>query len=177
MDKTTSSEIDEFHHFINELPAKLKSETSQYIYDRIYKRLFFFNDKSSSFIAWVCPLLKPLLLSENQFLFFEGDDIDCMYFHDNGSLGYVLPKFSNLKYINLTVGCNFGIIDIVSSSLKDDDFDLCDFINHKDKMRRKFTVMADQPTHLLTLQISDLNRLRLEFQDEYEKLMDRKSLL
>ena len=143
LDKTTSSEIDEFHHFINELPAKLKMETSQYIYDRIYKRLYFFNDKSSSFIAWVCPLLKPLLLSDNQFLFFEGDDIDCMFFHDSGSLGYILPKFSNVKYINLSVGCNFGIIDIVSSAMKDDDFDLCDFINHKDKMRRKFTVMAD----------------------------------
>ena len=39
-------------------------------------------------------------------------------------------------------------------------------------MRRKFTIMADAATNLLSLSIMDLNRIRLEFKDEYKKLMD-----
>lgn len=66
-----------------------------------------------------------------------------MFFHESGSLGYVLPKYSNCKYINIDKGSHFGLVDIVFSSLKDESFDIGNFLYHKDKMKRKFTVMGD----------------------------------
>ena len=45
-------------------------------------------------------------------------------------------------------------------------------LENSEKMRRKFTIMADAATNLLSLSIMDLNRIRLEFKDEYKKLMD-----
>ena len=80
-------------------------DASKHIYDNVYKNIFFFHDKSSSFIAWVCPLLKPITLQENQYLFFDGDDINSMFFNEKGSIGYVLPKYSNVKFIDIPSGC------------------------------------------------------------------------
>jgi hypothetical protein len=36
----------------------------------------------------------------------------------SGKSGYVLPKYKNTTYINISVGSNFGLIDILSSVLQ-----------------------------------------------------------
>ena len=52
---------EETNRFIQDLPFKLKVEISQLIFENHYKHLKFFKDgkHSSSFIAWICPLLQP----------------------------------------------------------------------------------------------------------------------
>jgi len=45
-----------------------------------------------------------------------------------GSCGYVVPKYDNAKYINITEGCDFGSEDIIACILKSDDMEGEDWI-------------------------------------------------
>jgi len=83
----------DINSFVMDLPHKLKLETSLYIHEHTYKKIDFFKGRSSAFIAWICPLLKPMPYPENQYIFFEGDDITNIYFLIKGKAGFVLPKY------------------------------------------------------------------------------------
>jgi hypothetical protein len=78
---------------MDELPHKLKIEISLYLHEDTYKKINFLHDKSMSFIAWICPLLKPYVITENQYVFYEGDEISSMYFLKDGFCFYQLPKY------------------------------------------------------------------------------------
>ena len=54
-----------------------------------------------------------------------------VYFMSKGRAGFVLPKFKNAVYIEITIGQDFGIIDIVGSALKS-NIPLDSWITHKD---------------------------------------------
>ena len=66
---------------------------------------------------------------------------------------------------------HFGVIDIIASLLNDDDClsELLDnWISKKEKLKRHFTIVSDEPSHLLTLSIESLNRMKFDFLDTYE---------
>ena len=113
----------------------MKLEVSLYIHEKTYKLIHCFKGRSSAFIAWICPLLKPRPNPENQYIFFEGDDVTNIYFLVKGRAGFVLPKYKNATYIDIDVGSHFGIIDIVGSILQS-KLDLENWINHKDILQR-----------------------------------------
>jgi len=50
---------------MEDLPHKVRIETSLYINLKTYNQMCFLHDKSISFIAWVCPLFKPYLVTPN----------------------------------------------------------------------------------------------------------------
>jgi len=50
---------------MEELPHKVRIETSMYINLKTYTQMNFLHDKSISFIAWVCPLFKHCQVTEN----------------------------------------------------------------------------------------------------------------
>ena len=50
--------------------------------------------------------------------------------------------------------------------------DLDVWISHKDILQRQFSVMAVNEAEALTLQLSDLNRMKSEFVEAYEKLFE-----
>ena len=75
-------------------------------------------DQPHSFIAWICPKLKPYMNSDNDFIYFEGDEVKDLFFIKQGQCGFVLPKHGNLSYIDIKEGQMFGIIDVVHSMLK-----------------------------------------------------------
>lgn len=102
-------------------------------------------------------------------LYQEGDDIYSIYFSDKGSLGFVHKKYNNVKYVYLDIGTYFGVIDIVYS-IYTQDIELDRWINSKDKMTRNFTCLADEDSTLLALNISDLSKMKNEFQDTYEQI-------
>ena len=103
--------------FVDELPYKLKVEISLFIYEKTYEKISFLHAKSSTYIAWICPLLKPYYNPEKTYIYFEGDAVNCIYFLKDGECGYVLPKHQNLKYIDIPEGDYLGISDIVGSAL------------------------------------------------------------
>lgn len=60
---------------MEELPAKLKVELAMEIHKEIYHNIEFFKYKDKSFIVWVGPLLKPYMVSEEEYIYKEGDAI------------------------------------------------------------------------------------------------------
>lgn len=83
----------------------------------------------------------------------------------------VLPKYSNAKYVDFNEGAYFGIIDIIGSIFHHKDIQVNNWFQHLDKLKRKFTVMSEASTSLLSLTLVDFNRLKLEFTDIYYKLI------
>ena len=80
--------------------------------------MYFLKTKSIQFIAWICPLLQPYVIQEKEYIFYQGDEILSMFFMKEGSCGFVLPNFKNIKYVNINIGCDFGMECIVNGIMK-----------------------------------------------------------
>ena len=148
-----NKDLQNTHDFMAGLPHKLKLELSVYIYQDTYQSLDLLFEKSSSFIAWICPLFKPQVVVDYQYIYFEGDEVAHVYFLQEGSCGYVLPKHDNFKYVNLQKGNHFGFIDILGSIFKNEEISIEEWFFRKDKMKRHFTLMSDTLAEMLVLSI------------------------
>lgn len=164
-------DFQEINQFVETLPHKLKIEVSLYIYEERYKRIRFFKKMTVSFISWICPLMKPQHYSENQHLFIEGDEINCIFFQVSGNASFVLPSFENTRYIDIRVGDKFGIIDITGStqvqSIAEEDW-----YQNRQKLSRQFTVMATKNSEYLILSLQTINEMFKEFQEAYNCLFE-----
>lgn len=49
----------ELQSFLDDLPVKLKTEVSLYVFEQRYQSILFFEQKEVQFIVWMCQLLKP----------------------------------------------------------------------------------------------------------------------
>ena len=56
-----NDDIEELLKFIAKLPNDLRVEVSFFVFEKTFKKLEFFKGKQLTFIAWVCPMLKPLV--------------------------------------------------------------------------------------------------------------------
>ena len=74
----------------------------------------------------------------------------------------------------MKLGNNFGIEDIVGSIIKNENVTKEDWMCHKGKLLRQFTVLGedDRQTYLV-LSILDINRMQLEFLEVYTQLFDQ----
>lgn len=115
--------------FLDELPHKLKVDISLHIYSR-YETINFFQNKSRSFISWICPLLKPGYYAESEYIYSEGAEASVIFFMLSGKANYVLPSYDNVGYIDIQIGDNFGIVDIVGSSINH-KFEVNNWFEHK----------------------------------------------
>jgi len=69
MGYTIKQNQQEITDFIDELPAKLKSEIAVYIYEGRYSTIKFIQaNKDKKFISWVSPLLKAQLFDEKEYI-------------------------------------------------------------------------------------------------------------
>ena len=50
---------------MDHLPHKLRNEVSLFIHENTYRTISFLKMRSSLFISWICPLLKPVLILED----------------------------------------------------------------------------------------------------------------
>lgn len=132
----------------------------------------FFGGKSTSFLAWICPLLKAQYVPENEYIYFEGDQVEGIFFIKQGEISFVLPKHSNTRYIELKDGHHFGINDIVGSILQNDELEFDNWFSNIEKIKRNFNVMSTADTNIMMLTVLDLNRMSLEFLEYYDKLME-----
>jgi len=106
--------------FFDELPKRLQIEVSLFVYESFYRKIEFLHERSSSFVAWICPHLRPVFNSDSEYVYFEGDEITSIYFLNKGRCGLVLPRHKNLLYISFHEGCNFGLVDVIGSVMKYD---------------------------------------------------------
>ena len=99
----------------------MKNELSIHIYETLYKEVDFLREKSENFISWICPMMKGFVTTPNEYVFYEGDEISRIYFLRSSCCYYVLPKYSNSKYIRISKGSYFGIIDIIAGCFEDNE--------------------------------------------------------
>lgn len=166
------NDIEDMISLVTTLPQDLRLEVTLFIFESTFKQFQFFLNRPVSFIAWICPLLKPLIKLNDQFIFFEGDDISCIYFFQHGNAGYVLPRHENLMYIKLNPGLHFGESCIVGSFMDEDDFNIDGWIFFRDRLKRQFTIQCKDQCELLTLSIHDLNVMKNEFREAYVNLFE-----
>ena len=86
-----------------------------------------------------------------------------------GECGFVLVCNGNLKYIDISEGNFFGIIDIVGSMLANGNEDL-HLANNTDKLQRQFTVQTQKKTEVLTLSLDNVVMMDNEYPDAYNDL-------
>lgn len=75
-----------------------------------------------------------MLILSNNYIYFEGDSINNIYFLKNGECGFVLPKHHNLKYIDMKQGQYFGVIDIVACCMNEGLYQFENFMQCKTKL-------------------------------------------
>jgi len=87
------NDIEDQTSFIKLLPQDLKHYVSLFIFEHIYKKIDYLDDKPMTFITWICPQMTPMVKSKDQFVFRDGDDVSCIYFLVGGKAGIVLPYY------------------------------------------------------------------------------------
>lgn len=157
--------------FMEELPHKLKLELAMFIYRKMFSTVKFFDGKQKSFIVWVGTAIRPLNIQEQEYIIKEGEKIVEMYFIVAGGVGFVLPRYNNKVYINIPKGEIFGHTDLLGIRKPGDIIDVSQQ-KATGPIFRKFTVMATINCELLTLAVSDLDKMKLEFPEVYKELYD-----
>lgn len=145
----------------------------------MYEKINFLSQMNAVFITWFCPLLKPRVVSSEQYVYLDNDVIDSIYFLTKGSAGFVLKLKTNIVYIEINEGDDFGQVDLVQCSLdmqKDFRTDN-DFFHNTDKLVRQFTVQALGKCELLTLSINDLVKMKQEFYEKYLELFEKSEIV
>lgn len=79
-----TTDMDELNEFMDVLPHGLKIEVSLFIHEKTYKQIWFLQDQAWSFIAFICPMLKPLLCQEGEYVYQDGDEVNSIYFLKEG---------------------------------------------------------------------------------------------
>jgi hypothetical protein len=160
---SANNDVQDIHDYVEQLPHKLKVEVSKYLYKDLSLRLEFLKGKTPGFIAWICPLFKPVIFEMDKYIYFEGDDVSSVYLLKKGSCGFVLPKHQNSKFVHIDEGKMFGVADIIGSMYKNDSTDPAEWLLRKDLMCRQFTTMADTDIEVLSLSVNDLLKIHIEF--------------
>ena len=150
----SSQNNDDINDFVADLPKNLAIELSLFIHETTYSRILFLrNNGSESFLAWICPQIKANIYDNREYIYFDGDDINCIYFLKYGSCGFVLPRYSNIKYINVNKGATFGIVDIIGNMLMNEETQTF-ALESSNCGQRQFTLMSDRAqTEVMTLSI------------------------
>ena len=141
---TTTKEVHKVVEFIESLPHRLKLELSTKIHREIIMNIPFFKNRTSEFVSFIGPYLRPMRNKENEFIFNEGDPCTKMYFVSKGMVGFVLPEFKNTVYLVIEPGDFFGHLEI----------DPVLFENSK--VKRSFSAMALNTCELMILSIQGL---------------------
>lgn len=77
----------------------------------------YLNNQDENFLGWICPLLRQTFMPVEEYIYYESDSIENIFFLVKGSAGYVIPFKRNVVYIEIEQGNLFGEIDIVNAAL------------------------------------------------------------
>lgn len=77
-----SMDLEEEQNFLSMLTPNLRLELALVIHSKTINTMRFFRKHKDdlNFVTWVCPLLKPMLVQQNQYIFQEGDKVSNLYF-------------------------------------------------------------------------------------------------
>ena len=108
-----NKEQEEKKEFLEELPNNLKVELSKVIHDNKIKNLYIFLNKPSDFIAYVAPLLKPIIFLQDDYIYKINDIIREIFFISKGTVFFCLDiKYGEKEIKNIKKNNNFGEIEM-----------------------------------------------------------------
>lgn len=157
------------------MPQNLKVEAAKFIHENTKNSIDFFRNLDEASVAWICPLLRPMMVTGNSEIYHENNKVDCIYFLQKGKCGMILSvRFNKFKYIDLPERCCFGFVDIFASILtfpdtEDKEYIFNNWIHSKERLFRQFNVAAQEDSELLTLDIEHLWNMKSEMPDVYDK--------
>lgn len=76
---------------IDSLPYKLRMQTNMYLYYKQYMQNKYLSEQPENFLGWICPLLKPSYSPVDDYIYYETDVIEDIFFLTVGRAGFVLP--------------------------------------------------------------------------------------
>lgn len=141
---------------MEELPSKLRMELAHAIHSSMYSTVAFFAGKEKSFIAWVSRHIRPMHFDEDDYIYKEGEEILEIYFLVEGAAGFVLPRFGNKMFFEITQGSLFGQVDLGDDPEFYEEIDSDTSVEVRKRYNRHFTVMALINSQLLALGLNYL---------------------
>lgn len=87
--------------FLESLPFRMKISLIMILYKEQYGNVRFLRNMDENFLGWVCPLLKQEFVLVEQYIYYETDLINDVYFMPSGTAGFVLPLKCNKVYIEI----------------------------------------------------------------------------
>lgn len=103
---------------LDDLPYRLKIQTCMNLYKDYYEKVRFLSQQNENFLGWICPHLKQVFMPAEDFIYFETDGIEDIFFLVKGRAAFVVPFLENVVYIEIEAGDKFGEMDIVNTSLQ-----------------------------------------------------------
>ena len=94
----------------------MKIELALLMNKEIIKKVYYFKSKPPHFIAFIGPMLKPLRVEADNYIFREGDPIEEIFFLTRGHAAFVIKELKDLIYMIIDPGYYFGEIDFVYQS-------------------------------------------------------------
>lgn len=101
-----------------------------------------------------------------QYIYYESDNIENIFFLVKGSAGYVIPFKRNVVYIEIEQGNHFGEIDIVNAALTSNigmDLLMNNILSCSHLLLRMFTVQAVKDCVLLIMPLDCLHKMHRHF--------------
>ena len=96
----------------NELPKTLRYEVAINMHHGAAKDITFFKGKDQTIIAAIVPLLQPMFLERNDYVYKKGEFADEIYFIVRGRISYVFGKEDTVLK-SMQRGSYFGDIEVV----------------------------------------------------------------
>ena len=74
------SDVQDLNQFIDDLPQNLKVEAAKFIHENTKNSIDLFRNLDEASVAWICPLLRPMMVTANSEIYHENNKVDCVYF-------------------------------------------------------------------------------------------------
>jgi CRP-like cAMP-binding protein len=136
---------------INELPKHLRYEVAINMHRGAAKDIKVFKDKDQSLIAFVVPLLLPMFLQKDEFVYSELEFADEIYFVVRGRVSYNCDNDS-ISFYAVQRGDYFGDIEVLKG------------------IARKYSAHAVRETEVLILKRDLLSEIKEKFQDFWSEI-------
>lgn len=111
-------EMEQTRNLVNQLPYNLQIKTNLYLYRDQYQKCTYLNELEGDFLAWICPLLEHTYIPIDQYIYYEADLVEEIFFLTDGNCGFVIPLKDNIVYIEIEEGDTFGQLDIVLTAIQ-----------------------------------------------------------
>lgn len=185
-------DLQDLNKFVDKLPINLKTPLSICIYENLYENVDFLKKKTPQFISWICPLLKARVAAQDEIIYYEGDDLNSVYFLRSGLCQYVLPKYAQTAFVEINDHTCFGLADFLVALLNKygkgfSEFDIMSLLEpalneseddeDNEKMswlfevglKRSFTVRCadERCSELFAIDKQALFKMKMEFRDEF----------